>query len=303
MAVLISVFGCSHMKPQKPAEPAALKIWLGGDVNLGDGGKGQLKDIAGMVQGAVGIVNLEGPVMANTATKDKEKDKEKLRLWNSPKALPELHALNVQVAGIANNHARDAGEHAPVRTAELLRSDKIEPAGVFLPPTVFKVGNVSVVVSAYDLTKGVPPKLEQELAAAHKKGEVQIVTFHVSGPASYLPRPELRRAVDLAIKAGADVIAAHGTHAIGPVERRGKTIIAWGLGNVAFACDCTDEKDAILLQLELQPKGPIKADVIPIQAGLDSQPAEPAKDPDGIFTLLESIGSPKLERHGNYASF
>ena len=139
--------------------------------------------------------------------------------------------------------------------------------------------------------------------ASRRRGRLFIATFHVTGPASYLPRPELRKAVDLAIKAGADVIAAHGTHAIGPVERRGKTIIAWGLGNLAFACNCTQEKDAILLELELQPNGPPKADVLPVEAGLDSQPAGPGKDPDGIFNLLESIGSVKLERHGGYATF
>jgi hypothetical protein len=34
-------------------------IWLAGDVNLGDGGGKQLKNIALMVQGSEGIVNLE----------------------------------------------------------------------------------------------------------------------------------------------------------------------------------------------------------------------------------------------------
>src|SRR5689334_4825657 len=63
-------------KQQKPVE-----LWLGGDVNLGDGGRGQLSDIAGIVQGAAGIVNLEGPV-----GKHPTKTRGKLGLWNSPAA-------------------------------------------------------------------------------------------------------------------------------------------------------------------------------------------------------------------------
>ena len=38
------------------------ELWLGGDVNLGDSGRGQLQGISGIVQGSTGIVNLEGPV-------------------------------------------------------------------------------------------------------------------------------------------------------------------------------------------------------------------------------------------------
>lgn len=293
---LACALGCKPAPPKVQQRPP-IRVWLGGDVNLGDGGKGQLKDIAGMVQGAAGIVNLEGPVTPRIPAHGK------LRLWNSPQALQELRVLNVRVAGIANNHALDAGQYAPVKTAEILRDNSIAPAGGFRGPAILKMNGVSLVVTAHDLTHGVPPKLQADLAAARRRGDVLIATFHVTGPASYLARPELRDAVETAYRSGADVIAAHGTHALGPVERRGHAIIAWGLGNLAFACDCTDEKDAILLLLEIQPHGEIKASVLPIQAGVNSQPAEPSKDPDGVFNLLESLGSTKLERHGNYATF
>jgi hypothetical protein len=43
-------------------EEKTVDLWLGGDVTLGDGGRGQLDGISGIVQGAVGIVNLEEPV-------------------------------------------------------------------------------------------------------------------------------------------------------------------------------------------------------------------------------------------------
>src|SRR2546421_684598 len=69
IAVIASFIGCRR-QPEKSAE-----LWLGGDVNLGDGGKEQLKAISAMVAGAIGIVNLEGPVTQRLP-------QDKLRLWN-----------------------------------------------------------------------------------------------------------------------------------------------------------------------------------------------------------------------------
>src|SRR5215471_6820097 len=107
-AAVATLAGC-HRQPEKSAE-----LWLGGDVNLGDGGKGQLQGITGMVQGAAGIVNLEGPVSGPLP------NKKELRLWNSPAALNELAAVQIKVTGIANNHANDAGAGAPEQTAKIL---------------------------------------------------------------------------------------------------------------------------------------------------------------------------------------
>ena len=280
-------------------------LWLGGDVSLGDGGRGQLQGISGIVQGAAGIVNLEGPVADRPPLKAGS-----LRLWNAPKALAEILALNVKVAGIANNHAGDAGAAGPKQTAATLREHGIAPAGGPAGVAVVEVKGLVVAVTAHDLTHGVPVNLGEELAAAKRRVvidggvhpvDVLIATFHVTGPPSYLPRPELRLAVETAYKAGATVIAAHGTHVVGPVERREHAVIAWGLGNVAFACDCTNEADAILLRVRVTSGDVVKAEVLPIRAGLNKRPAAPGQDANGVFDLLEAIGSKKLERKGSAA--
>lgn len=274
------------------------ELWLGGDVNLGDGGRGQLQGIAGIVQGAVGIVNLEGPVAQHLPRRPAT-----LRLWNAPLALAEISALNVKVAGIANNHSGDAGAAGPERSARQLREHGILPAGGPAGAALLHLNGVSIAVTAHDLTRGVPANLEAELAAARRQADVLVSTFHVTGPPSYLPRPELRRAVEIAYQAGASVIAAHGTHAIGPVERREHAVIAWGMGNVAFACDCTWERDAILLRVRVEPGKGVTADVFPIQAGINNGPALPSRDATGIFDLLEAIGSSRLVRNGDRAGF
>ena len=257
--------------------------------------------------GDAGIVNLEGPVVERRQLRPGS-----LAVYNAPKSLAELAAVNVKVAGIANNHAADAGPNGPHESAARLIEHGILPAGKPGAGAAFQVNGLVIAVTAHDLTNGVPAKLSEELAAAKRMGivagivrpvDVLVATFHVTGPPSYLPNSELRRAVEIAYQAGAQVIVAHGTHALGPVERRGHAVIAWGLGNLAFACDCTRETDAVLLHVRLHPGQAPDAELIPIQAGVKGKPALPSPDPNGIFDLLEAIGSAKLQRKGVRASF
>ncbi len=204
---------------------------------------------------------------------------------------------------IDNNHSLDAGPDGPLNTANALRRAGLLPAGNLAGTAVLNVQGIKIAVAAYDLSRGVPKNLAVKLAVARAKADVLIVGFHVTGPESYLPRPELRQAVTIALKAGAKVVAAHGTHMIGPVERRGNSIVAWGLGNLAFACDCTKEREGLLLRLRIGSDGAIQARVIPIQAGLQGEPAKLSPDAQGVFDLLAAIGSSKLDRHEAEADF
>lgn len=291
IAAVLSLTACHH-EPEKTAD-----LWLGGDVNLGDGGKGQLQGIAGMVQGTIGIVNLEGAVSARLP------DKGHLRLWNAPGALSELSAPNIKVAGIANNHADDAGASGPEQTIKTLREHGILPAGGMAGAALLDINGVTIAVTAHDLTHGVPASLDADLASARLHSQVLIATFHVTGPASYIARPELREAVETAYHAGANVIVAHGTHALGPVERRSHAVIAWGLGNVAFSCDCTQEEDGMLLHLTVTRDKVVTAEVLPLRAGLNGRPAQPSPEGNAILDLLEAIGSTSLQRKESTASF
>jgi Bacterial capsule synthesis protein PGA_cap len=297
IAAIIMIAGTLALSSLRADEKSA-DLWLGGDVNLGDGGHGQLQDIGGIVQGAVGIVNLEGPVVESSQLR-----RGTLGLWNAPGALAELSFLNVRIAGIANNHARDGGAAARTRSAQLLREHGILPAGGPGGTALLHLHDVTIAVTAHDLTDGVPATLAAELKAARSQADFLVATFHVTGPPSYIPRPELRQAVEIAYQAGASVIAAHGTHALGPVERREHAVIAWGLGNMVFACDCTQEQDAMLLRVQVEPGKAVKAEIMPIQAGINRHPALPSDDAKGIFDLLEAIGSSKLARRRDRAEF
>lgn len=258
------------------------------------------------MSGAPGIVNLEGPVGAEPGAGGHP-----LRLLQSAAALGELRAAGVVVAGIANNHAGDAGAGGGAATVQALTAAGVQAAGGDAGPATIALGALRVVVTAHDLEHGVPAALGAELAVARRRGDVLIATFHVTGPASYLPRPELIDAVAIALDAGAAVVTAHGTHELARVERRGRAVIAWGLGNLAFACACTDESSGALLAVTLGPAGAgeaeigaeIGAEIVPIDAGLGGGVTRASSDPGLAFELLEALGSTPLTRHGGRAAF
>lgn len=279
--------GCERRR----AAPEPIELWIGGDVHVGDSGGGGLAPISEALQGAHGIVNLEGPV-GNTPDLRGE-----LRLANAHSAVDALRKGGVHVAGIANNHAGDLGPEGISITAAALGELGILAAGGPAGPAVLSTGGQRVVVTAHDLSRGVPAMLESDLEDARGRGEILVATFHVTGPPSYLPRPELRTAVEAAIAKGALVVAAHGTHALGPVERRGRAVIAWGLGNLLFACDCTDEVDGAVLRVSIEGDA-ARAKIIPIDAGLRGAAARPSHNPGLIFDLLDALGSSPLRREG-----
>jgi poly-gamma-glutamate synthesis protein (capsule biosynthesis protein) len=264
---------------------ASLALWFGGDVNLGKNAGAVLAPVTSTLKGA-GVVNLEGPMGEGESSEKK--------LMNDPGAPKALFAAGVRVVGVANNHALDLGPEGVRRTAALATA-----AGLAVTPALLN----GVAITAHDLSHGVPPTLAADLKAARARGDFLVATFHVTGPPTLLPRPELREAVQLALDAGASVVVAHGTHAVGPVERRGDAVIAWGLGNFAFNCDCTDQTDGLVLRVELSQGSAPKAEVIPIDAGLKGAPAHLAKNPRLAFDVLDAIGSSPLKRLGDRASF
>jgi poly-gamma-glutamate synthesis protein (capsule biosynthesis protein) len=221
-------------------------------------------------------------------------------VWNAPASLELLRSAGVRVVGIANNHAGDGGADGVASTLEAVRRASLLAAGGAAGAARLS----DVAITAHDLGGGVPPRLGAELAAARGDG-VLVATFHVTGPPSYLPRPELRAAVDEALSAGALVIAAHGTHVLGPVERRGRAVIAWGLGNLLFRCPCTEEVDGAILRVSLPADRaePVTARIIPIDAGLRGEPARPAHDPALILELLAALGSTPLTTAADGAWF
>ena len=268
-----------------PGAPA--EVWLGGDLHLGRGtlaGRGALRALAGA---GVGIVNLEGPV----AARSEGQAGGRLRLFNHPGSLGELAAAGIGVASIANNHAGDAGPEGPARTMAALWRAGVRPAGGPGGVAMLERDGLRLAVSAHDLSQGVPAGLARVLTRAAAQADVLVSTFHTTGPPSYLPSPALREAAGIAEAAGAVVVAAHGSHQLGPIEFQAGRVRLFGLGNLAFACDCTREDEALVVRLELEPGRVRGLCVVPVRAGLQGRPLRRHEDPRGVFELLQALES------------
>jgi hypothetical protein len=291
--------GCGRRKERERAASGAVKLWIAGDLHLGTGGAERARAVAAAVSpGALGIVNLEGPISAIQFDVSDRTDSGALRLTNGVGAAAALVELGVQAAGIANNHAMDVGEEGAAATAKALREVGIAPVGGAAGFGVIEANGVRVAVTAHDLTEGPPAGLEAELRAARAVGDLLVSTFHGTGPPSYLPSAGLRDAVAVALAAGAQVVAGHGSHALARVELREGAVIAWGLGNLAFDCRCTDERDALVLEVTLGARGLWAASVVAIDAGIGGEPATLASDPGLTFDLLAALGGAQGRREG-----
>lgn len=268
-----------------PATPAPPALWFGGDVHFGASGRVGLGDIAASLAGAAGVVNLEGPVGVGGA----EDRGGEVGLSNPPDSGERLRAMGVLAVSVANNHAGDEGGTGRLRTRAALEAAGVAAAGDLA--VSFSVDGHPLRLLAVDLAAGAAPaRISAGLAGG--EGLTEVVSLHVTGPPSYLPSPSLDEAVAAAVAAGADIVVAHGTHVVGPVERRGDTVIAWGLANLLFNCPCTGDDEAMILRVELTPGLP--ATVIPIRAGLGGRSARLHEDPLAMFTLLDGLGGARV---------
>lgn len=275
-------------------------FWIGGDVHLGPEHPALLGGPLRSLHELPGIVNLEGPIAAGAP--HTRVDRGRIVLRNQRAAADVLRRAGVRVASLANNHALDLGVKGRDDSRSALRSAGIE-AAFGGEHAELELAGRRARIAAFDLSRGVPSDLAHALRATTRGSALAVTLFHTSGPPSYLPSGELQQAVELALAAGARVIAATGSHAVARVERRGDALIAWGLGNLAFDCPCSLEEEALILRVKLRGDGTLGAEAIPIRAGLSGKPAEPAPQAAELITLLNALGGARLQQRGLGAPF
>lgn len=308
--ILISLFICLQiiLCLSEPAHSYTnhsdkIKVWLGGDVHFGNLSSNPLKSMVDQTGGGIGIVNLEGPIHEDGGA---HSINGRWLLFNPPHAAKYLKEAGVRIISIANNHQKDAGDAGLRLTEAALKDAGILPVGGSDKHVRMNIGGVKVSVAHFDLTDGLPKDAGNLIDFARREADVLIVTFHTNSSPSYLPNTLQRTAADMSIKAGADVVVFHGSHMLGPVERRGNKVIAWGLGNIVFNCKCTNENEAMILDVTIylrKGRNTIESCVIPVEAGLNgTAPVIPAKV-DEVFDLLQAIGSPALMRKGHNGCF
>ena len=164
-----------------------------------------------------------------------------------PSAVLALEAMNVRVAGVANNHVLDYGEEALRDTLTGLDAAGIAAVGSGLGelearrPAVVTTerGRVGVValsdhpreyaaahgrwgMAFADLSEGIPGWLDDELARLRGTCDAVIAFPHWGHNMTTRPAPWQRAAARRLQELGADLVAGHSSHCFHGVE--------WGLG-------------------------------------------------------------------------
>lgn len=280
------------------SEASEIEFWFGGDLHLGDLDPEVLAPLREIVSpNAIGVLNLEGPIAASSSEPQFELGE--VPVLRNSESVPEvLRDLGVGVVGVANNHADDYGAVGRRATISLLRAANLVAVGGDAGVAMIEREGIRLAITAHYVRPGERPKFADELREARVRADHLIVTFHVDGPPSYLPSSELRAAVEVAVAASASLIIAHGSHALARLERREGSVIAWGLGNLAFACPCTDEIDAALLRVRLRRNALTLVEWIPIEAGLGGDTVAQHPEPALLIDLLASLGSSSGQRVG-----
>ena len=227
----------------------AAELWFGGDVHFGDGALSTLPFVG------VGVVNLEGPIAAGAATPE--------RLVNASASAASLPDAGVRVAWIENDHADDDGEAGRSRTTAELERVGVAAAGVAVVP----LGGRRVVFMGVGSRQGRARRRLRRRPRSRRRAGGRLSRHRAAGAAASggVSRSRCRSRSRTAPRSW----FAHGTHAVARVERVGPAVVAWGLGNLAFACPCTTEKDGLVLEVELDADAHVAAAwAVPVTAGL-----------------------------------
>jgi poly-gamma-glutamate synthesis protein (capsule biosynthesis protein) len=264
-----------------------------GDLHLGTSTlEAHVAPLSQLLEGEVRFVNLEGPITKSgreSGVAASGRLTGPLR-FNAPPVAAKWLAGRVDVVSLANNHAMDQGKRGLAETVSLLRARGIQAATASTDAVLERQGR-KVRLIARELPALWSPEeessLESRVREAREVGPV-LVSLHWGQTGALLPTEDQRRLATKLIDAGATAVLGHGPHTPQGIERHGHGVIAYSLGNLAFACGCTDEQDAYVLRFRIDEAGAaVDVEAVPIQAGLREAPRR-ADDP-GVAQLLQSL--------------
>ncbi|WP_257462520.1 CapA family protein [Archangium lipolyticum] len=273
---------------------APVTVSTAGDLHLGSlSTEAHVAPLSRLLEGDVRFVNLEGPITKSgreSGVTARGKPTGPLR-FNAPPIATKWLKGRVDVVSLANNHALDQGEKGLSETVSRLRERGIQ-AATSSTDAELERGGRKLRLIARELPESWSPEEESMLEArvrqAREAGAVVLVSLHWGRTGSLLPSEDQRRLAEKLIDAGATAVLGHGPHTPQGIERHGRGIIAYSLGNLAFACGCTDERDAYVLRFRIDEAGAaVDVEAVPLQAGL-REPPRRADDP-GVAQLIQSL--------------
>lgn len=252
------------------APPAAVRLLFAGDLMLGRSVAAVVDlDPVGVFEPSVRVVvadadiamvNLESPLTMRPFVADHPYD-----LRADPEAANVLARGGFDLAGLANNHAGDAGSDGIRDTVAALEAAGMVSVGSgsgddAYRPALLEVDGLRIGVFAFDASglglaagddAGVASWGERAAAAvSDARDGVDVVVVGLHGGAAYVPRdPVLERIAEDLVAAGVDVVWGHGAHVVLPVVQSGSSVVATGLGNLLFDQSLPATRRGLLLEV------------------------------------------------------
>jgi poly-gamma-glutamate synthesis protein (capsule biosynthesis protein) len=284
--------------------------------------------VSGEIKG-IGFLNLEAPI---TDLKLKPfNDKDEVFYFSSPGGSEDmLKYAGFNVASLANNHIKDAGEEGMWETYKRLEKINIAPVGVgvniteALKPVYIWHRGTRVAIFAFN---NVVPKSvwagpdragaaggsDELLCAAVKRvrNEVDavVVSIHWGQEVGYdypVMKPE-KEQVELGrklIDAGAACIIGHQSHGLGPIERYKNGIIFYSLGDFVFAGRHSDaHKTSMLVRVSLSEAGIESYTLIPVNINpLEVQYSPEILSKKNGQAVIDRVLAEKDDKYADYYS-
>jgi poly-gamma-glutamate synthesis protein (capsule biosynthesis protein) len=231
-----------------------------GDVNLGDrigaairsyGSGYPWTSAAPLLRAAdLAIANLESAVSTRGTPAAK-----KYTFRGDPSAVPAVARAGIDVVSVANNHSLDFGAEAFLDTLRHVRRAGIATVGggrdaaAARRPAIVTAGGLRIAILGYsdvrplgfDATPSRPGTaradvgaIAADVRAARRRTDAVVVYFHWGTERARTPDARQRSFAAAALDGGATVVLGAHPHVLQPIERRGRRLVAWSLGNFVF---------------------------------------------------------------------
>ena len=295
----------------RPLVVRPVVLAAGGDVNLGAGIADAIAaegpdlpwtSVAPVLRAAdLALVNVECAVSKRGAPVP---GKEYV-FRGAPRALAGAARAGIDIASVANNHSLDYGTDAFLDTLAYARRAGIRPVGGGVDlaaarrPVVVTRGGLRIAVLAYsdvrplgfDAAEGKPGTaradttwIAEDVARARRRVDTVVVYFHWGTELATTPDPRQRVFAEAALGAGASVVLGAHPHVLQPLERRGRQVVAWSLGNFVFGAQSPGTTASGILLVGLGADGVRSAELLPARI-------------EGFRPLLDPARAARALRH------
>lgn len=247
-------------------------------------GENPFEDIASLLrEGDLRIANLEGPLSSFSSHSG---GPEAVAFRGPPNAAALLRGAGIDLLHVANNHVLQHGADAFRMGISLIEDQGIAPVGLLgeqgAVPVLMTVEGLALGFLGYSFVpeRYLPgqrlyaaPVLKaviQDVEELRERVDLVVVSVHWGQEGTGFPVQDVVEAGHAIVAAGATLVLGHHPHWFQPVERVGRALIAYSLGDLLFDL-FWDRRlvESAILSVDLDEGGIIQHRLIPIQLDRD----------------------------------